>query len=256
MFKKDVFGHFIFIKSCLIRLIGIITFPGLNWFNKVKIIGMENLDKLPNTNVLFVSNHQTYFADVITFLHIFCSHKWGFRNKINNPIYLLRPKIDTYFIAAEETMKAGLLPKIFAYVGSVSIKRTWRAEGKDVNRQVDMSDISNIGKAIENGWVITFPQGTTKPFVPGRRGTAHLIKTYKTVVVPITISGFRFAFDKKGLKFKKRGVILKVNIKEPLEINFDDSSDKILEQLMDAIEQSEKFKPVNLKKAKLAKQNN
>jgi len=243
MFKKDTFGHLIFIKAWLIRLIGMITFPGLNWFNKVTITGTEHLENLPASRVLFVSNHQTYFADVITFLHIFCAHKWGFKNKISNPLYLLKPKTDTYFIAAEETMKAGILPKIFAYVGSVSIKRTWRAEGKDVNRQVDMSDISNIGKAIENGWVITFPQGTTKPFVPGRRGTAHLIKTYQTIVVPITISGFRFAFDKKGLKFKKRGVQLKVNIKEPLTIDYNASSEAILAEIMDAIEQSERFNP-------------
>jgi 1-acyl-sn-glycerol-3-phosphate acyltransferase len=85
--------------------------------------------------------------------------------------------------------------------------------------------------------------------VPGRRGTVHLIKTYKTVVVPITISGFRFAFDKKGLKFKKRGVSLSVNIKPPLEINYNDNSDKILAELMDSIEQSEKFKPSFLTKA-------
>jgi len=249
MFKKDIFGHYIFIKKWLIRFIGIVTFPGFNWFNKIKITGTENLENLPETNVLFVSNHQTYFADVIAYIHIFCSHKFGFKNKISNPIYLLNPKTNNYFIAAEETMKAGLLPKIFAYVGSVSIKRTWRAHGQDVNRQVDMGDISNIGKAIEDGWVITFPQGTTKPFVPGRRGTIHLIKTYKTVVVPITIKGFRFAFDKKGLKFKKTGVELAINIKPPLTINFDDNSDVILEQIMDAIEQSEKFKPSVLEKA-------
>jgi len=246
MFKRDIFGHYIIIKKMLISLIGVITYPGFNLFNKIKITGTENLDNLPNTRVLFVSNHQTYFADVIAFIHIFCSHKWGFKNKISNPVYLFKPKVNNYFIAAEETMKAGILPKIFAYVGSVSIKRTWRAEGKDVNRQVDMSDISNIGKAIEDGWVITFPQGTTKPFVPGRRGTVHLIKTYQTVVVPITITGFRFAFDKKGLKFKKRGITLTVNIKPPLQIDYNADSDTILSDIMDAIEQSEKFKPIHL----------
>jgi len=246
MFKRDIFGHYIIIKKMLISLIGVITYPGFNLFNKIKITGTENLDNLPNTRVLFVSNHQTYFADVIAFIHIFCSHKWGFKNKISNPVYLFKPKVNNYFIAAEETMKSGILPKIFAYVGSVSIKRTWRAEGKDVNRQVDMSDISNIGKAIEDGWVITFPQGTTKPFVPGRRGTVHLIKTYQTMVVPITITGFRFAFDKKGLKFKKRGITLTVNIKPPLQIDYNADSDTILSDIMDAIEQSEKFKPIHL----------
>ena len=56
--------------------------------------------------VLFVSNHQTYFADVIAYLHVFCSVKWNFRNDISNPVYLLNPVTNTSFIAAQETMKS------------------------------------------------------------------------------------------------------------------------------------------------------
>src|SRR3712207_7977772 len=47
-----------------------------------------------------------------------------------------------------------------SYVGSVSIKRTFRDAGQDINRKVRIQDVSNIGKALEDGWVITFPQGT------------------------------------------------------------------------------------------------
>jgi 1-acyl-sn-glycerol-3-phosphate acyltransferase len=230
------------LKKVLISFIGLLTFPRLNWINKTKISGMEHLKNLPTNKVLFVSNHQTYFADVITLMHIFSSNKWNFKDKIKNPIYLLNPKIDTYFVAAEETMKSGLIPKIFAYAGSVSIKRTWRANGPDVNRQVDMNDISNIGDALDHGWVITFPQGTTKAFAPGRRGTAHIIKKYQPVVVPVTINGFRRAFDKKGLLLKKKGVTLEVKFKAALDINFNDDADVILAQVMHAIEQSEEFK--------------
>ena len=50
-------------------------------------------------------------------------------------------------------------------------------KGEDVNRQVKMSDVSKIGIALNDGWVITFPQGTTTPFKPIRRGTAHIIKS-------------------------------------------------------------------------------
>lgn len=246
MFKKDVFGHNILLKKLLISAIGTFTYPGLNIFNKTTVTGKEILKKLPKKNVLFVSNHQTYFADVITMMHIFCSNKWGFKKNITNPLYLLNPKHDTFFVAAQETMKAGLLPKIFAYVGSISIKRTWREAGKEISRQVDLNDINNIGNALESGWVITFPQGTTKPFVEGRRGTAHIIKKYKPVVVPVVINGFRRAFDKKGLKLKKRNVNLSVKFKEPLTINYDADSDEILSKIMFAIEQSEEFKPSHL----------
>ena len=49
------------------------------------------------------------------------------------------------------------------------------------------------------------------------------------------------AFDKKGLKFKKRGTQLSVTFKEPLDIDYDAPTERILEQVMDAIEQSKKF---------------
>jgi 1-acyl-sn-glycerol-3-phosphate acyltransferase len=84
-----------------------------------------------------------------------------------------------------------------------------------------MSDVSNIGKALNDGWVITFPQGTTTAFKPIRRGTAHLIKKHKPIVVPIVIDGFRRSFDKKGLQIKKRNVLQSMVIKKPLEIDYE-----------------------------------
>jgi len=79
------------IKGFVYTLVGAISYPGLNWVNKLEINGMENLQKLPRQNVLFVSNHQTYFADVITFLHIFCAVSWRKKNGLGVPYYLLWP---------------------------------------------------------------------------------------------------------------------------------------------------------------------
>jgi 1-acyl-sn-glycerol-3-phosphate acyltransferase len=149
-----------------------------------------------------------------------------------------------YYVAAKETMKSGLLPRIMAYAGSVSIERTWRENGQSIKRQVKMSDISNIGIALNDGWLITFPQGTTKPFKPVRKGTVHIIKKYKPIVIPIVIDGFRRSFDKKGLMIKKKGILQSMIIKEPLKIDFEkDSVDNILEQIQYSIEQH----PSNLK---------
>ena len=89
--------------------------------------------------------------------------------------------------------------------------------------------------------MITFPQGTTTPFVPGRKGTALIIKLNKPVVVPVVIDGFSKAFDKKGLRLMQKGTKLSVTFKDPMQINFDDSTEKILDEIMDAIEQSKKF---------------
>jgi 1-acyl-sn-glycerol-3-phosphate acyltransferase len=193
------------VKGPVYTLVGFATWPGLNLVNKTEISGMEHLEGLPRQNVLFVSNHQTYFADVITFIHIFCAKQWRKKNRLGLPYYLLWPATRIKFIAAEETMKSNLLSRIFTLAGAVTVKRTWRAKGQDVNRDRDEKDTGKIDEALSNNWVITFPQGTTKPFAPGRKGTAHIIKNNRPVVVPVVINGFWRAFDKKGLKFKKKG---------------------------------------------------
>jgi len=242
LFKTNPFGHILFIKKWLIRILGAMTHRRFRGFNELQIDGSEIIKDLPDKNVLFISNHQTYFADVVAMFHVFNASLSGRTDSIKNIGYLWNPKLNIYYVAAKETMKAGLLPKILAYVGSVSIERTWRAEGKDVKRQVRMSDISNIGTALNDGWVITFPQGTTTPFKPIRKGTAHIIKRYKPVVVPIVIDGFRRSFDKKGLRVKKKNILQSMEIKKPLDIDYDnETTDEIVKKIEYAIEQHPSF---------------
>jgi 1-acyl-sn-glycerol-3-phosphate acyltransferase len=124
--------------------------------------------------------------------------------------------------------------------GGITVKRSWKNEGNEVKRGLDPSDTKKITHALQSNWVITFPQGTTKPFAPGRKGTAFIIKQTRPIVVPVVIGGFWRAFNKKGLKFKKKGSLLTVTFKEPLNINYEDTTEVILEQIMDAIEQSNK----------------
>lgn len=242
LFKRNPFGHILFIKVWLIRILGVLSHSRFRGFNDLQIEGSDVLRNLPDKHVLFISNHQTYFADVVAMFHVFNASLSGRENTIKNVGYIWKPKLNMYYIAAKETMQDGLLPKILAYVGSVSIERTWRSKGKDVNRQVKMSDISNIKKALDDGWVITFPQGTTTPFKPIRKGTAHIIKHYKPLVVPIVIDGFRRSFDKKGLRIKKKNILQSMEIKAPLEIDYEnDSLDHIVSKIEFAIEQHESF---------------
>lgn len=242
MFKKNPFGHYLILKKWLIRYLGFMTHRRYRGFNQLQIEGSEIIKNLPEKNVLFISNHQTYFADVVAMFHVFNASLSGRIDSIKNVGYLWNPKLNMYYVAAKETMRAGLLPRIMAYAGSVSIERTWRENGQEINRQVKMSDITNIGTALDDGWVITFPQGTTKPFKPVRKGTAHIIKKYKPVVIPIVIDGFRRSFDKKGLMIKKKGILQSLIIKEPLKIDYDnDSVESILEHIQYAIEQHPSF---------------
>ncbi|ANH60682.1 MULTISPECIES: lysophospholipid acyltransferase family protein [Dokdonia] len=242
LFKKNPFGHILFLKRWLIRIAGAMTHRRYRGFNELQIEGSEILTNLPDTNVLFVSNHQTYFADVVSMFHVFNASLSGRTDSIKNIGYLWRPKLNLYYVAAGETMKAGLLPRILAYAGAITVSRTWREKGKEIERQVNLKDTENIGIALDDGWVITFPQGTTKPWKPIRKGTAHIIKNYKPIVVPIVIDGFRRSFDKKGLRIKKRGILQSFEVKEPLEIDYEnDSVEKIVEQLEYAIEQHPSF---------------
>lgn len=237
--RRNVFGQLVWIKRVMIALFGLFSWPRFNLRYTPVIRGAEIFQTLPPTNVLIVSNHQTYFADVLFIQHALHAALNGSINKIFYPGFLLNPKTNVYFVAAEETMKSGLLPRLMTAGGAITVKRTWREKGKETQREVDLNDTSKVVTALQNGWVISFPQGTTSPFKPGRKGTAHIIKQTQATVVPVVIDGFRRAFDKKGLKTKKRGVELRMTIKPPMELNYDDSPEEIIDQIMEAIEQKE-----------------
>jgi 1-acyl-sn-glycerol-3-phosphate acyltransferase len=244
LFKRNPFGHILFIKKWLIRVMGAMTHRRYRGFNELQIEGSEIIKSLPDTNVLFISNHQTYFADVVAMFHVFNASLSGRQDTIKNIGYLWQPKMNLYYVAAKETMKAGLLPRIMAYAGAITVERTWRAKGVDVTekRDVNPNDTENIRIALEDGWVITFPQGTTKSFKPVRKGTAHIIKQHKPIVIPIVIDGFRRSFDKKGLRTKKKGILQSFIIKEPLDIDYEnDTIEEIVEKVEYAIEQHPSF---------------
>ena len=242
LLKKNPFGHILFFKKWMIRIFGVLSHRRYRGFNALKIEGSEIIKNLPETNVLFVSNHQTYFADVTAMFHVFNAALSGRVDSIKNVGYLWQPKLNMYYVAAKETMKSGLLTRLMAYGGAVTVERTWREKGKEVQREVNPDDTENIGIALKDGWVITFPQGTTKPFKPIRKGTAHIIKNYKPIVIPIVIDGFRRSFDKKGLRIKKRGILQTFQIKEPLVFDYENESiEEIVEKLEYAIEQHPSF---------------
>jgi len=242
LLKKDVFGNRLVIKRILILMFGSVAFYRFLRVNTTSVKGWDVLHNLPKNNVLFVSNHQTYFMDVFL-LYIALTAARNGQSSLKPVWYIFNPILNFYYVAALETMKGGILPKLMAKTGAIMIKRTWREKGKEINRQVDMKDLTNIFVALGEGWVVTFPQGTTKPYAKGRKGTAHIIKKNRPVVVPVNLDGFRKAFNKSGMKMKKKGTELTVEFKEPMKINYDDTAENILEQIMVEIKQSENFKP-------------
>ncbi|MGJ7029861.1 lysophospholipid acyltransferase family protein [Niabella hirudinis] len=223
--------------------VGLFTYPGIAIMNKLRIHGMEHLKGLPAHNVLFVSNHQTYFVDVITFFHILSARKWGKKDRLGIPYYFLNPYTRVNYVAAEQTMKSSWLSRLFLLAGGLTVKRTWNENSNEKRTGLDPSDTRKIQRALDRNWVITFPQGTTTPYAPARKGTALIIKHHKPIVIPVVINGFSRAFNKTGVTLKRKGTLLTVTFKPPLQIDYNASAQEITNQLMDAIEQSKQYMP-------------
>ena len=228
--NKNIFGQYLSIKKAIIRTIGVLTHKTFN-NKRFNIHGTSILNKIPKNNVLFISNHQTYFYDVIAMLHVFNASVNGRRDSLKNILYLLKPKSNIYFIAALETMKASVISKILSYAGSILIKRTWREAGKEITRNIRGEDFDNIIKALNDGWVITFPRGTTDNSKPVRSGTAHIIKGTNPIVIPVKIDGFGDVFERNSLKIKNKTKPFSIKFGNALKFHDDDSIESITNQI-------------------------
>ena len=218
------------IKKAIIRTIGVLTHKTFN-NKRFNIHGTSILNKIPKNNVLFISNHQTYFYDVIAMLHVFNASVNGRRDSLKNILYLLKPKSNIYFIAALETMKASVISKILSYAGSILIKRTWREAGKEITRNIRSEDFDNIIKALNDGWVITFPRGTTDNSKPVRSGTAYIIKQTNPIVIPVKIDGFGDVFERNSLKIKNKTKTFSIKFGNALKFNDNESIESITNQI-------------------------
>ena len=213
--KKNIFGQTIFLKRFIIGLIGLITHRTFR-SKKFLIKGSKNLVNLPDSNVLFISNHQTYFYDVIAMLHVFNSTVKGRIDSVKRPKYLISPKTNLYYIASQETMKKSLITKLLTYAGAVLVQRSWRDSGESVTRNIRSEDTDNIKLALNDGWVITFPRGTTDNSKPIRKGTSFIIKSNSPLVVPIKINNFNKVFQRNGLKVINKRKEFSIEIMKPL----------------------------------------
>lgn len=245
--KRDVNKIPVLIKELFIltpfqHLLGTLF---LNVLNRLKVEGSEIFNQLPHKNVLFVSNHQTYFMEGIALMTEFDHVKqpvmhWFWKARTGNCYYI---------VALETAQMKGWLHRVIEWGGAVTVNRTWKKGNQELEpkkaclEQVE-KDQEKVINAINDGWVITFPQGTTIPYSKGRKGIARIIKKTKCIVVPVVVDGFSTAFHKlKPCRPIKLRTQLQIRFKTPMDINFDDSEEVILDQIMDAIEQSDRFKP-------------
>lgn len=236
MSKKNVFGQSIWFKRKIFQVVGRFVLWYLLKPNKVSVSGSKVLTEIPDQGVLFISNHQTIFTDVIAMFQAMFAALNGQIDSIEDWGYLKNPKVNVYYVAARETMEKGIRARILALAGAVTVDRTWRKGEEMIKREVNPNDTKSIGMAIKDGWVVTFPQGTTRKGAPIRKGTAHLIKQHKPTVIPIRVDGFRTAFDKTGLKRLQKGTELSLKFGQPLDIDYEnDSVEELIKKMGVAI---------------------
>jgi 1-acyl-sn-glycerol-3-phosphate acyltransferase len=122
------------------------------------------------------------------------------------------------FSAAEETMKKNLLTALMKLAGGVTFKRSFRADGMDVQRPVDLDGVGRVQQAIQEGWLLHFPAGTTRKGAPLRAGVSRLLHQTKAIAVPVRVDGFRRVLLHKqlpGKLFKS----LSIRISSPMELD-------------------------------------
>ncbi len=156
------------------------TLPYFRLLNRIHSTGDAILDSLPHRNVVFLSNHQTYFMEAIAFFDlVYVTH--GF--PLEDPF--------VRFSAATETMQKNLVTQLFTKAGGVTFRRSFREGGRDVKRGADFEGIAKVEEAIAQGWLLHFPAGTTQKGAPLRPGVAQLLHRTKAIAVPVRVDGFR-----------------------------------------------------------------
>ena len=229
MAKVNVFGQPLWLKKKVLQ--GLRHYCRRRVLNahELEVIGAEQLRDLPESGVLFIANHQTVCTDVIAMYYTMIDTLNDSARRLKNP------KLNLYYVAARESMQKGLLLRIFTMAGAVLVDRTWRKGADSVERPIQAKDLEAIGMAVNDGWVMTFPQGTTRPGAPVRKGTAHLIKEHGPIVVPVRVEGFNKAFDKSGLKTIDPDVALSIEFGTPLLIDADASVESLTALVANAI---------------------
>jgi len=156
------------------------TVPYFRLLNRLHVTGARIIDTLPRRNVVFLSNHQTYFIEAMAFFDLVYVRR---HLPLENPF--------VRFSAATETMGKNLVTQLFTKAGAVTFRRSFREGGKEVKRSVDFEGLAKVEEAIATGWLLHFPAGTTKEGAPLRPGVAQLLHRTKAVAVPVRVDGFR-----------------------------------------------------------------
>lgn len=157
--------------------------------SKVTLIGEENI---PDTNVLFVANHQSYY-DI--------------------PLLLANIKRPIAFVAKIEMKKAPVMSNWMEIMGCIFLDR-------GNNRQSLKAIISGINNLKSGYNMVIFPEGTRSKdgeVATFKQGSLKLGVKAGVPIIPVTIVGSRNMYELPGKRFTKYAP--KIIIHHPIHPN-------------------------------------
>jgi len=184
------------------RVTDIIPTIFFNWLLMPERQGLENLQEVSNTPVIFISNHISYFD----FPAIYCSLPVAVRYRTATAVW------EEFFFKEEKFFKRAW--KRFAYeYGTIMFNFFMLPQERGFRKTLE-----HMGKLVDLDMdILIFPEGERSwdgTILPFQQGLGLMVKELKVPVVPVKISGMENVFP-RGAAFPKRGRV-KIIFGKPL----------------------------------------
>lgn len=201
------------------------TYLLFRFFLRYEVSGQENLERLRNKAIIFVSNHASFIDGPISAASM-PRYKRQFYPKDFFPIRFLAAK--EYFNWRNSfPFPISVLTAAYVRINSIPVIR---GQGGDLRQK-----LSEVIKALEEKnrvWI--YPEGKITPdgnIQKGKRGAAFLYQQTGAVIVPVALIG---TFGVLSLKIILRKRKVKVRIGKPiysLSGSLEQMTDKIMEEI-------------------------
>jgi 1-acyl-sn-glycerol-3-phosphate acyltransferase len=227
-----------------IYFLGLLTKKNLYKKGQLAIHNKEILKKLPDTNVLFLSTHTTYYMEAAAMLHSF----WYAKTDFEKDKYIMRkkPPVSHFNMVVEyksfkkekDSLWLSIITKLMNVVGTILVKREHtNTDVSDTSRKkFNIEAFKKMEKALNEGALIFFPQGTTKSKARIQSGTFKIIRENNPIIVPVVTKNFDIRYGKKGIFVNDHKETLNVTFKEPFQFPKDSTNEEMRVSLVKLLE--------------------
>lgn len=209
-------------------------YKGVYKKGRLEVKNKELIQELPNENVLVVMNHTTYYMEAVAFMF----HLWKEEGNTKTLSNKFNPVVEF-----NSLKKKGANPwrefvnGVARKMGMIYVRRqNDKKVNGDGRKQYNDTAFDEIYSTLDKGWVLFFPQGTTKKNAPLKPGILKIIQKKNPTIILIKTSNFAEVYGKKGVFPQKEskeqlGIELKRIIKDPMSLAQNDLLKLISEEL-------------------------